>query len=209
VRDRIQINVYEKEKVFLWLPPKTGTHHAVEVFNHFDFKHIVSSYDKKTIHFTENRVIHNHTLDLFEGHENYEIICTARNPLKRVFSAFFYGDKLMGKKIELNKKSFIKFFSETIYDNDSVWLQGIFFKNRKPKYFLRTESLYEDYLKIPFVAESSFAKSGELESFCKIKLNSAERQEFKIQDFYTQDMVDYLYNRYKDYFDELGYEPKI
>lgn len=211
--DRVDINILESEKFFLWLPPKTGSNHASWVFSMFKFEMITCSYDRKQIYRRNGHLNNSHPQDIFEGHENYKLICTARHPLERIFSAYIYQIKSYHinkiKNLEVSKKSFIKFFIETYYSNDGVWLQGMNFQKRTPDYFLRLEHLYEDYMKIPFVAESELVKSGKLSEMCTEKKNSAGSEKYDIKDFYTQDMIDSVYKRFKDYFNLLGYEPKL
>lgn len=195
------------------MPPKTGSVHAAWVFQNFGFQEITCSYDRKEIYKSIGHLNNNHILNLFENHEDYKLICTARNPLLRIFSAFVYSNSFFKKQtnigVEITPKNFIKFFVETLYDNDSVWLQGMNFMKRKPDYFIKLENLYEDYSKIPFIQQSEMFLNGTLKSMCEEKKNSAGSGKYNVKEFYTNDMIDTIYKRYKDYFDLLGYEPKI
>jgi hypothetical protein len=45
---------------------------------------------------------------------------------------------------------------------------------RKPDYVLRVETLYEDYIKIPFVRNSLLNTSGILKDLCSKKMNRSK-----------------------------------
>lgn len=201
-------NISEKHKSFLWIPPKTGSYHAVWVLDNFDFYYLEMTPDKKNIQKYIQRTEHSHQIALFDGHEKYKLICTARHPIKRVFSAFIYTSNNR-KSNDLSKEAFIKFFIREFHGGESAWFEGLFFNERIPDYFLRTENLYEDYLKIPFVKDSELVKSGKLEEMCKEKKNSFERNDLKIAEYFTDDMIDSMYKKYKIYFDSLGYKPNL
>lgn len=201
-------NISEKYKSFLWTPPKTGSHHAVWILDNFDFHHLEITPDEKNIQKCIQKTKHSHQIALFEGHEKYKLICTARHPLKRIFSAFIYISNKT-KSNYLSKESFIKFFVTEFYGGNSAWFEGLFFNERTPDYFLRTENLFEDYLNIPFVKDSDLVKSGKLEEMCKEKKNSFEIIDLKITEYFTDDMIDCVYKKYKIYFDLLGYKPNL
>lgn len=199
-------NISEKHKILLWTPPKTGSHHNIWVLEDFGFEFWEMTRDKSEIKRHENKIVHSHGVDLLDGHENYQIVCGARHPLKRFFSAFVFS-YTHRENYDFSQKNFIEYFIREFYGQHSAWFKGLEFTERKPDYFLRTENLYEDYMKIPFISESEMAKSGRLKEMCNIKRNSFEKENLNAADYYTQDMIDVIYKRYKSYFDLLGYEP--
>lgn len=201
-------NISEKYKSFLWIPPKTGSYHAIWVLENFDFYYLEMTPNRKKIQRYVQRTEHSHQIALFDGHEKYKLICTARHPLKRVFSAFIYTSNNR-KSTDLSKKAFINFFIREFHGGESAWFEGLFFDERIPDYFLRTENLFEDYSKIPFVAESELFKSGKLEEMCKEKKNSFEKKDLNAIDYFTDDMIDCMYKKYKTYYDLLGYKPTL
>ena len=81
-----------------------------------------------------------------------------------------------------------------------------FFLGKTPKYFLRVENLYHDYIQIPFIRNSKLNKSGLLYELCNKKLNSNSKNIKSMKEYYTQDMADYIYTNFKHYFDLLGYD---
>lgn len=206
VRLKININVSEEHKVFLWLPAKTASEHAVTVFSLFSFENFVCDYSRKNIENYHGIVRHNHGLNLFEGHENYKLICTARNPLKRLLSAYVYSNRIYKN---LSVKGFRNFFIRTISEPNNAWLSASGSFSRIPDYFIRQENLYEDYLKIPFIKESKVATCGVLEELCNKKINQTEHHNLDIKECYTKDMIDYIYTEYRWYFDTLGYSPEV
>lgn len=205
-KDYKEYNISEIHKSFLWSPPKTGSFHVTWVMNNFDFNYYLMTSNRKKIEQKNPETKHHHGRNLFEGHENYKLICTARHPIKRIFSAFVFSNS--GKKIsDYSKKAFIKFFIKQFYGDRDFYLEGNFFFERKPDYFLRVEDLYDDYLKIPFVRDSDLVKSGKLEEMCKEKKNSRYNESLDIQDYFTKDMIDAIYEKYEEYFLLLNYDP--
>ena len=80
------------------------------------------------------------------------------------------------------------------------------FHIRTPDYFVRTESLYEDYLTIPFIKNHDINLSGELERLCKEKINSSPAAiENYWKKFYDQDMADLVYYNNVNSFKLFGY----
>ncbi len=190
------VNISEKHKAFLWMVPKTGSFHATFIFNHFDF----ISYNTAELGLREKFLTHNHSMELFPGHENYKFICTVRNPFTKLLSEFKYR---LTDKSEFTPEKFRKFFSE----KSDVQFDYIFvmFQKRKPDYFLRIEHLWADYIKIPFVYNSKLCQSGLLYELCNKKLNGTFiRPEEKF--FYTKDMIEHVKYVAKDYLEMFGYD---
>lgn len=201
------INISEEHGYFFWSPAKTGSVHANVIFSCLNFVSYLSNYDRKINHDYSEFPVHHHNLNLFENHQNYKLICTARNPLNRIFSSFLYSYREREKLI--TKSEFYKFYITNVEDSDSLWFAGMNFVERKPDYFVRLEHLFSDYMKIPFVFESKFAKSGFLEELCRKKKNPTKIENYNIKDFFTTDMVDDVYQRFQKYFDELDYKPVL
>lgn len=206
MEDFNQYNISETYKYFFWAPPKTGSSHATWILNNFDFNYYLMSSDRKIIKETNLETKHCHTTSLFEGHENYKLICTARHPIRRIFSAFVFNNHEK-KLTDFSKTAFIKFFIKQFDTGGGVFFDGIYFSERIPDYFLKTENLYEDYLKIPFIKESELNTSGKLREMCQEKKNSFHKDELNPYDYFTADMIDAVYYRYKKYFEILNYDP--
>jgi hypothetical protein len=142
-----ELNVSKKYNYFIWMPPKCGTTHAVNIFKKFN----------DDFNFT-----HSHVIDLFDGHWNYDLISIQRNPYARYVSMF---NNLGGhdKSLGLNK----------VRDNFEIYLSNVLqsihtlkyvlkYHDRTPDYFIKLEQLFEDYSKIPFVIETDFYKFSSL-----------------------------------------------
>lgn len=204
--ESVRLNISEEHKAFLWLPPKTASEHAATVFTLFPFENYVCDFQRSYKEHYFGLVKHDHGLHLFQGHENYTLICTARNPIKRIFSAYIYNER---RHKNYSVQGFRNFFSAVMNEHDCFWMMGSKNFTRVPDYFIRQEHLYEDYLKIPFVAQSKIATCGALEELCDKRINFTEPHNLDIKECFTDDMIDYLYHEYRWYFDKLNYEPKV
>lgn len=192
------ISLSLKNNCFLWLPPKTGTSHATFIFKHFDFSTYTLE-DGKIIDKSELR--HHHNISLFPEHEKHKIICTARNPFDRYISYYKFQKK--HEKNDISVDNFRKYFHEMVKEND---LKNFFSLTnlRVPDYFLRLENLWSDYNKIPFIRNSKLNQSGILYELCQKKLNPSFETELNSK-FYTNEMIDFMLNEGKKYFELLGY----
>lgn len=192
------INISEKHKCFLWMPPKTGTSHATFILKHFEFN--TCGYENEELTgCQEFRQTHN--VELFPGHSYYSLICTARNPFTMYTSFFRFNNSRTTDKISV--ENFREFFEGLIEKNYIVKYFSEFDK-RMPDYFLRVEHLWHDYNKIRFVRESKLNKSGLLYDLCHKKINVSPTSDLE-RKFYTKDMIDYMMSVGKNYFDRLGY----
>jgi hypothetical protein len=197
------ITYSEKEKMVLFLPDKTGTKHASFLFNHFDFSTDFFNENGEII-YRNNFVEHHHGMEILKRFETYSIICTARNPYSRLISAYHHSKKVTeyeGKSMD----DFRRYFSKNVSGLQYFYKNG-FFLTKTPKYFLRVENLYHDYIQIPFIRNSKLNKSGLLYELCNKKLHSNSENNMSMEEYYTQDMADYIYTKFKSYFDLLGYD---
>ena len=153
------------------MPPKTATTFLTFLFQHFDFYTIISDeyfYIKKD---TFDYLQHMHNMSLFRGHENYELISSIRNPYSRFVSSYFYY--LKRNNSDITKVSINEFLDKVKNDKQRDYWSEInnAFSSRVPDYFIRTESLYEDLTKIPFIYKSKIYKTGVLEDLVSKKMN--------------------------------------
>jgi len=190
-------------KSILWTPPKTGSSHAAFMFTHFEFS--TKFFNKETFELVNSRptamIGHHHNCIITDQLKDYDVICTTRNPYSRLLSGFFY---MTITQTELTVQNFRKFFAKQM-DKPTILHDAYYGYSKIPKYFLRTENLYEDYLKIPFVSESKLNQCGLLYDLCNMKINKSINY-VPTKDFYTMDMIDYLYDNYRNLFDIDGYE---
>ncbi len=188
------LNLSEKNKVITWTPPHTASRLAWKIFDNFDF----SCYDldnRGTL--LKNSYDHNHYIGLPKNHHEYKVILTCRNPYTQSTSGF--------NGMDYNK----------VQDDFSVSLENRFHQNyhlnfishlrfRKPDYFVRVENLLEDYLKIPFIRESEFYKSGDMEKL--INKNPYRDTQYYHRPILDKRLADLIYYNNIYYFDMLGYD---
>jgi hypothetical protein len=197
------LNISEKYKAFTWTPARTGSTHFTDILNRLGFQ---SAYfeDKKLIKI-QKRVRHNHSCIFFENHFDYKFITSMRNPYSMIIS------QVGASAVELNEKNNkqIRIRVEHIMQHP---LEPDFccqcFHIREPDYAVRLENLYEDWIKIPFVAEHELNLSGELEKLTQRKLNhgvnTGELDYWK--KYYDQSLADLVYYNHPESFDLFGYD---
>jgi len=192
-----RVNLSEKYKSFLWLWDKTGTSLAKEIFSHFNFSFYDFSESPKKI--ISDTISQFHYCGLFQGHENYLLIATARNPYTRLFSRFVMN--FPDNKITIEDfQTFVEEFSQSPNN-----LSCCDFEIRKPDFFIRVENLYTDYCKIPFINESELKKNGTLMILCNNLVNKG-RGNFNWKNFYNQSIADMVFYSCQKYFDLLDYD---
>ena len=188
---RIFFNIIQKEKFLVWLPEKTGSIHAFKVLQNYG----ISSFE-----LINNELIEiggfGHDSELFDGHENFSIVSTARNPYSKFVSYYKYFG------IDKNGWDFYDYLYKSILEKPFKILN---YNERIPDYFIRQENIFEDYLKIPFVKKSEFYRSGQLEDLCNNKINHNENS-YDYREYYNQENADLVYYSFSKYFDLLGYE---
>jgi hypothetical protein len=201
---RHSITYSEKEKMILFLPPKTGTVHATFIFNHYDFTTDVYDKDTEEICYKHYGVSHNHSMTIPQKCKSYSLICTARNPYSRLVSAYNSAKKtsILADKPILEFKNY---FSKN-FDNGFPYILDEFSNVVTPNYFLRVEHLYHDYIQIPFIRNSKLNRSGLLYELCNKKIHATSDSSASLEEFYTEDMADFVYTRFKSYFDMVGYD---
>ena len=186
------VNISETNRAFIWTPEKTASNLASMIFNHFDF----SAYDVKTKEKVSNGFKHFHSNFFFEGHEHYDFIMTCRNPYDRFLSINGYGT-LPYEKLKSNLEIFFTTKVSHSQMNKNLMI-------RKPDFIIRVENMLEDYLKIPFVRESEFYKSGQLEQMVELKVNSSQIE--KSKSIMDSQLADLIYYNNIIFFDLCGYE---
>jgi hypothetical protein len=185
------LNVSKKYNYFIWMPATCGTTHAVNIFKNFDKDFIFS---------------HSHKIDFFDGHWSYDLISLQRNPYVRYVSIF---NNLVGhdKSLGLNKvRSNFNIFLNSTFQNSDTLKYILKYHERNPDYFIRLEHLFEDYSKIPFVKETDFYKSGQLELECSIPKNKNNANGFTWKELHTPQTADLVYYNTSLIFDLCDYD---
>ena len=197
---KYHINISDKYKTFVWSPERTGSNHITNVIRKLGFK---------THFFEDDKLVNIDGLKLsshcnfFENHWDYSFILSTRNPYSSFASLAGAGhmhftlenQKLVRERMERE-------FQFPILSGNCCTC----FHIRTPDYFVRTESLYEDYLTIPFIKNHDINLSGELERLCKEKIHSSPAAiENYWKKFYDQDMADLVYYNNVNSFKLFGY----
>lgn len=197
--------ISEKHKAFVWLPPKCATNFISWVLAYFEFSSIQIDTETNKIHTIRlNQYGHfGHSTFLPPNHEELSFICAVRNPYHRVLSMFqsqFDG--------QLTVENFEKFINERLTFNSRGPIFNKFSEilhGRRPNYLIRTENLYEDILKIPFIRDSDLNTSGILKNFCDKKINQSYDQ-LNPEEYLTPRIKEIIQNLCSDHFDLFGYE---
>jgi hypothetical protein len=195
MNDKI-FNIIQKEKCLVWLPAKTASTHAFSILKNYG----LGACELENNQFV--RIKHNlpdlytHDCKLFDGHENYLFISTARNPYSKLVSYF--------KFIGIDKPN-IKFYDYLYLTVLEKAHHKPKFEQRIPDYFIRQEHIFEDYSKIPFIKNSDFYKSGQLKELCEKKINH-NKTTYDFRDYYDEMCADLVYYNFSKYFELLGYD---
>ena len=189
------------ERMFVWTPPKTASHTAAVIFPKLGF----NTYNSEGNYLIPNPVYpHNHTCILPFGHEKYYFITTIRNPYNIMVSLF----KNVRDREYWNSDSFEDYLYAYFYNEElpEMFFPCYDYSERIPDYFIRVENMYEDYLKLPFVKQSDYYKSGDLERDCSVKENSSDYTDFDWKSLYNQNNSDIVFYNYAHLFEIFGYD---
>lgn len=221
-RTRVKVyNLNIDEKYVLFTPPRTGSRRSLEITQLLNFN-TYRSYNE-VIQFHHTGTSHNHTHDLFIGHEDFKVIMTCRNPYSVLVSEFRHSiGHLETIKTSFDLKSLFFDFIFDYYDtNASPWYSPIAFRfreeltNRKIDYRVKLENMFEDYSKIPFVVESEIYKNGTLKNLTEEIVGS--NLEFKnlkyfktlpedFRDYYNEESSDFIKSNFYKLFEFFDYD---
>ena len=195
--------ISEKHKAFVWLPPKCATNLVSWVLAYFEFSSVAIDTETNQVHrIIPNQSTHfGHSTIFPPNHEELLFICAIRNPYHRVLS--MYQSQVKNPSVG----DFEKFIDERIVKNNNTPLFKFssFFNDRNPDYLIRTENLYEDIIKIPFIGNSDLNSSGVLKNFCDKKINKSYNQ-LNPDEYLTPNIKEIIHNLSSDHFDLFGYE---
>jgi hypothetical protein len=130
-------------------------------------------------------------------------ICTIRNPYHRVFSLF--SKRFLTSTEKPKIEEFEDFFHERVENNIEFTKTINMFDERVPDYILRSENLYQDYLKIPFIVDSKLNKCGILEDICNRKINKGSGT-LDIENYLTSSVKEKIYKMFQSHFELFGYQ---
>jgi hypothetical protein len=194
----------EKFNSFIWAPMKTASSHSSFVFAHFDFVTVTENLITGAIvNHTADNINFGHSLQFPPNHTNMSFICTMRHPYYRAFSVF--ARKFLRTLERPKVQDFETFFHEVIEIDLEFTKTTNMFDSRVPDYVIKSESLYEDYLKIPFVNESKLNKCGILEDICNRRINKG-LDTLNPTDYLTPSVKEKIYRMFQSHFELFGYE---
>lgn len=197
--NRIYANISETHKTFVWLWSKTGSTHMSKLLQNFDFKHYWFEGNERKLKYDKLRQMHN--CYLFDGHEEYKLLASVRNPYSRMVSSY-----KMNNVKNFSKDKFRDYLEDVFYGRRDNELECISLIKRKPDYFVRMEHMFEDYSKIPFIIKSDFYKSGKLKEFTEVKVNPNPEKYTDWREFYSKESADIVYYNMVRYFETFGYD---
>lgn len=221
-QDIIHYNKSEVNKCFTITYPHTGSRLMMNILDNFNF----DTYELKNnkLIYRKSGSQHNHTFDLFEGHENYKLMISCRNPYDIFVSKFRFwlgGVRVMKSTFNL-KSEFLEFIEEFIFEvEERTWfkpshlLKSEKILTRPIDYRIKLENLEESYLNVPFISESEFAKNGSLHKELKNKIGDHKKLKLvkpwvphlpeDFRDYFTQEIADLIYNNFTELFVFMDY----
>jgi hypothetical protein len=78
------------------------------------------------------------------------------------------------------------------------------FNERTPDFLIRTETIYDDLLKIPFIKNSKLNQCGILEEMCRKKINSSFESE-EDEKLLSLEIKTKIYSFFKPHFEIFNY----
>jgi len=199
---KYQNYIYSKTlDYYLILPMKTGTVTASWIFTYFDFFTYSRKFDENNdfVELPNPALTMVHSFYLPPEVNNPKIVMTTMNPYDRFLSKFVF--------------SWLKSEPPSVSDFDSYVIKSIendspifnYPDNINPTYVIHLENAYEDYMKIPFVADSNISKSGILKEVLGKKMNES-RFKLNKDEFLNQKNKELIYSYMKNQFESFGYE---
>jgi hypothetical protein len=218
------MNISHKHKTIWWAPERCGTKATAHIFKHFDFEFILN-YPKSTV----GNSYQSHQIILPPSkYEDYNVICSVRNPYDRILGVFL-NFVSMGKSsiyLKNNHLETMKIFSifinelfshkeiKTKFDinpkKDNIILNTYVSKYNidvtVPTNFIRMEHIVEDMSKIDFINQSHLWSSGYIKNYLT-KNEHINNRPYKFNSVYTMETAKKVYEYHKQFFLTLGYDP--
>ncbi len=192
------MNVCHELKTVLWLPPRTATRTIAPQFSKFNF---INCYYNIPI----GSVNYEHELSIPKGCEDYDIVCTVRNPYSWLLSMWSWDNFYPGVS-EKDRISYAEFV-----ETRSSHLESIMENILKVdiKYFIRYESIKEDLFKIPWFETNIQSLNYSVENNGYISENLIRCSDNKnYSDYlkhYTKKELDIVSTKFSALFTKLGY----
>ncbi len=205
------MNVNHDLKVVWWLPTRTASRSVSEILAYYKFYN-----HKLNLPVTES---YTHECDIPNGCDDYTLVCNIRNPYAKVVSTWhlrhFGDDPETGNYVA--KKSFSDFLDEECRSISEEHL--IIRHSSKPDFYIRVEHMIEDLHKLPFLdftdPHTNTLVNGLTTNNYQFETNSKtfelrrdpkNSQMTDYKSYYTQKELDFVWDLYKDVFNEFGYQ---
>lgn len=187
---------------FIWLPAKTASTTLSWIFRYFDFQKY--TFDNNQFQLVNNQPVHlGHLMYFPPNHLSQTFICSIRNPYDAIFS--YYRMSQSYKNNSENKDSLETFLNHILKDyNSPITSHLLLFENRIPDFVIRTENIFDDIVKIPFVRDSNIYKCGVIEEMCEKKFNISPK--FSHEKIFNNEQIQKINSMFYKIFELGNYE---
>ncbi len=222
IPDKINIfNINPTEKYILFTPPRTGSRRSLYISELLGFNTFASV--NGVLNFYKEEPTHNHTHNLFQGHEEFKTILTCRNPYSVMVSEFKLSlgpFSTIRRDFDLHSL-FLDFIYEFYDSNASPWYSPKVFNfredltNRHIDYRIKIENMFESYSEIPIVKKSKIYRDGTLETLVsEIIGHNSEYKNMKyltnlpedFREYYTTEIADFIKSKFHNLFEFMDYD---
>jgi len=220
--DKINLfNINPIEKYILFTPPRTGSRRSLYISELLGFDTYMST--NGIISFNKKGPTHNHTHELFEGHEEFKTILTCRNPYSIMVSEFklSLADSTMIRSDFNLHNLFFDFIHEFYNTNFNIWFSPKTIEFRKNfimkhiDFRIKLETMLDSYSEIPFVKNSEVYQNGTIEKL--VNEIVGHHSEFKnsryfknlpedFREYYTIEIADFFKSKFHDTFELMDYD---
>lgn len=193
------MNVCHELKTILWLPPRTASRSIAPLFHQYNF--INSEYNTHINGYNK----YSHTLGIPKGCEDYEIICTVRNPYSWILS-IWHWDNFHEGTAEKDRLSFSQYVENGIWELTDISKHLL---HNYITYPIRYEFIKDDLRRIPWFNY----KEDEVNMFINRNNNKSENlkrlpENTLVSDYmahYTQKELNTVKNKLLPLFKRFGY----
>jgi hypothetical protein len=192
------MNVCHELKTILWLPQRTASRTIAPQFKNYNF---INCYYDKPI----GSVNYEHELSIPKGCEDYEIICSIRNPFSWMLSVWHWDNFYPGFP-ESDRVTFENYVKSEKW---LVWGLCDTILEKEIKYPIRYENMEEDLLKIPwFVFDESVKPLLKQHNSCKSEnlLRVKNNEQFSdYSKYYTEETFEIVKDNLLPFFQKYNY----
>ena len=185
------MNIIEEHKTLVLLPMRQATRAVFSIFKPLGLKSL-----------TDRPIVATHSLDIPKNFQDYTIISTKRHPYIRFKSIIKWSQNTYSNYYDVLERNF------SIMDDYFTILD--YYNKENINYFIDTESIYKDIIKIPLV-EKNLSNSLFKEQLVRLSLNNQYKTpDKKLTKFVLpKEIKDIIYNRYKEYFKTFNYDKNL